>query len=81
MEAEVQGCSFLPVNIYVPNIIQDQCCFYENLNKNIEENIIEKENRIVLGGDFNVTLNPVWDCSRGNQTKKALASFGDYFAL
>ena len=66
MEAEVQGSSFLFVNIYAPNGVQDQCCFYDNLNKNIEENVIEKGNRIILGGDFNVTLNPVWDCSGGN---------------
>ena len=75
MEAEVQGSSFLFVNIYAPNSVQDQFCFYDNLNKNIEENIIEKDNRIILGGDFNVTLNPVWDCSGGNQSKKASAKF------
>ena len=71
MEAEVQGSSFLFVNIYAPNNVQDQCCFYDNLNKNIEENIIDKENRIIIGGDFNITLNPEWDCSGGNQSKKA----------
>ena len=75
MEAEVQGSSFLFVNIYAPNSVQDQCCFYDNLNKNIEENIIGKDNRIILGGDFNVTLKPVWDCSGENQSKKASAKF------
>ena len=55
--------------------VQNQCCFYDNLNKNIEENIIEKDNRIVMGGDFNVTLKPVWDCSGGNQSKKTSAKF------
>lgn len=71
MEAEVQGSSFLFVNIYAPNNVQDQCCFYDNLNKNIEENIIDKENRIIIGGDFNIILDPEWDCSGGNQSKKA----------
>ena len=42
MEAEVQGSSSLFVNIYSPNSVQDQCCFYDNLNKNIEENVIVK---------------------------------------
>ena len=71
MEAEVQGSSFLFVNIYAPNNVQDQCCFYDNLSKNIEENIIDKENRIIIGGDFNIILDPEWDCSGGNQSKKA----------
>ena len=39
MEAEVQGSLFLFVNIYAPNSVQDQCCFYDNLNKKIEEHI------------------------------------------
>ena len=55
--------------------MQDQCCFFDNLNKNIEENTIEKENRLILGGDFNVTLDPAWDCSGGNQSKKASAKY------
>ena len=55
MEAEAQGSLFLSVNFYAPINVEDQGCFYDNLNKNIEENIIEKENRIVLGGHFNVT--------------------------
>ena len=40
MDAEVQGSSFWFVTIYAPNSVQDQCRFYDNLNKNIEENII-----------------------------------------
>jgi len=63
-EAEVQGSSFLFVNIYAPNSVQDQCCFYDNLNKNIEEHIIEKDNRIVLGVDkwgAKVDVNANWN--------------------
>ena len=75
IDAEIQGSSFLFVNIYAPNSVQDQCCFYENLNKKIEENIVGKENKIIIGGDFNVTLDPAWDCSAGNQTKKASVKY------
>ena len=81
MEAEVQGSSFLFVNIYAPNTAQDQCCFYDNLNKDIEENIIGKENRILIGGDFNVTLNPEWDCSGGNQSKKTSVKYVEDLCL
>ena len=47
MEAEVQGSLFLFVNIYAPNKVQDQCHFFENLNKNIEDFVVNKEHRII----------------------------------
>jgi len=62
IEAEVQGSSFSLVNIYAPDSVQDQCCFYEKLNKNIEEKATVKENRMIVGSDLNVTLDPAWDC-------------------
>ena len=70
MEAEVQGSLFLFVNIYAPNKVQDQCRFFENLNKNIEHFAVNKEHRIIVGGDFNVTLDSDLDCSGGKSFKK-----------
>lgn len=70
MEAEVQGSLFLFVNIYAPNKVQDQCRFFENLNKNIEHFAVNKEHRIIVGGDFNVTLDSDLDCSGGKPFKK-----------
>lgn len=70
MEAEVQGSLFLFVNIYAPNKVQDQCRFFENLNKNIEDFVVNKEHRIIVGGDFNVTLDSDLDCSGGKPFKK-----------
>ena len=37
IEAEVQGSPFLFVNIDAPNKVQDQCRFFDKLNKNIED--------------------------------------------
>ena len=37
IEAEVQGSPFLFVNIYAANKVQDQCRFFDKLNKNIED--------------------------------------------
>ena len=70
MEAEVQGSLFLFVNIYAPNKVQDQCRFFENLNKNIEGFVVNKEHRIIVGGDFNVTLDSDLDCSGGKPFRK-----------
>ena len=69
MEAEVQG-SFLFANIYAPNKVQEQCRFFENLNKNIEDFVVNKEHRIIVGGDFTVTLDSDLDCSGGKPLKK-----------
>ena len=39
-EAEVQGLLFLIVNIYAPNKVQDQCRFFDKLNKYIEDCVV-----------------------------------------
>ena len=71
MEADVQGSLFLFVNICAPNKVQDQCQFFDNyLNKKIEDIVVNKEHRIILGGDFNVTFDSDLDCSGGKPFKK-----------
>ena len=70
MEAEIQDSSFLLVNVYAPNKTPDQCNFYVKLNKYIEEYVANKELRLIVGGDFNVPLNPDFDCSGGNLSRK-----------
>ena len=49
IEAEVQGSPFLFVNIYAPNKVQDQCRFFDKLNKNIEDRVVNEELRIIIG--------------------------------
>ena len=55
IEAEVQGSPFLFVNIYAPNKVQDQSRFFDKLNKNIEDCVLNEELRIILGEDLNVS--------------------------
>jgi len=70
MEADVQGSPYLFVNIYAPNKTQDQCRFFDKLNNNIEDCVANKELKILLGGDFNVTLDSDLDCSGGRPFTK-----------
>ena len=45
--------------------------FFDNLNKIIENFVVDKEQKkIVIGGDFNITLDSDLDCSGGNNSKK-----------
>ena len=71
LEAEVQGANFLLANVYVPNKVQEQCRFIENLNSTIDDAIKDNEPKLVVGGDFNVTLESNRDCSGGNPTQRA----------
>ena len=43
------------VNIYAPNKVQDQSRFFDKLNKNIEDCVLNEELRIILGEDLNVS--------------------------
>lgn len=70
MEADVQGSNFLVVNIYALNKVQEQCHFFNNPNKTIENFVVDKEQKIVVRGDFNVALASDLDCSGGRPSKK-----------
>ena len=70
MEADVQGSPYLFVNIYAPNKTQDQCRFFDKLNNNIEDCVANKELKIIIGGDFNVTLDSDFECSGGRPFTK-----------
>ena len=54
--AEIEQKDFLLVNIYGPN--RDNPEFYNNLTNKIKELRI---NNVIIGGDFNLALNPVKD--------------------
>ena len=43
---------------------------FQNVNKSIENLVVDKEHKIFIGGDFNVALNSELDCSGGNPSKK-----------
>ena len=62
LEAEVQGLNFLFLNVYVPNKVQEQCRFIENLNWIIDDVPRDKELKLVVGEDFNVALESDLDC-------------------
>ena len=57
MEADIQGSPY-------------QCRFFDKLNNNIEDCVANKVLKIILGGDFNVTLDSDLDCSGGRPFTK-----------
>ena len=49
---------------------KNNATFFQNVNKSIENLVVDKEHKIFIGGDFNVALNSELDCSGGNPSKK-----------
>ena len=72
MEADVQGSLFLFVNIYAPNKVQDQCQFFDNLNKKIEDIVFNKEHRIILGETLMLHSTLTLIVLEANHLKKTL---------
>ena len=58
------------VNVYVPNKLQKQCRLIENLNSTIDDVIKDNEPKLVMGGDFNGTLESDLNCSGSNPVQK-----------
>ena len=70
IDATVQESDFLLVNIYAPYKVQEQCEFFRGLEKMIEKLNTNAEQKNVVGGDFNVAIDPDLECSGGNPTEK-----------
>ena len=71
LEAIIQDTPFLLINIYAPNKTSNQSSFFQALSELIPVEELRKSNyKFVIGGDFNVALQPSLDCSGGNTTLK-----------
>lgn len=62
--------TFLLLNIYAPNKTPNQCNFFDKLNNNRDEYAENTERELIVGGYFDVPLNPNFDWSAGNPSIK-----------
>ena len=69
VEALVQECPVLLINIYAPNKTNEATDFYENLRSTLLESDYDQDYKIVIGGDFNAPLNFQLD-RYGSKTEK-----------
>ena len=67
IEIELNSAMYQIVNVYAPNHPEERRKFFEKLNKTIENDTVNREINILLGGDFNCVLDNTKD--RTNQTK------------
>ena len=61
LKANVQEQPFVFVNIYAPNKTSEQCTFFQDIQNELESLNTEAECDMIIGGDFNVILNPEFD--------------------
>ena len=78
LKAEIKDKLYVLINIYAPNKDKDIITFLNNLRTILQNENLEDEENIVMGGDFNCSPNPSLDkkkvvqCYRGNQLLKPL---------
>ena len=66
----IQTQQFVFVNIYAPNRIKDQCVFFEEIKKHLDELELEENCEVIIGGDFNVILDADLDGTVGKPQVK-----------
>ena len=75
LNATVQGCNYFFGNVYAPNKVCEQCSFFEEPEKKIDDFIADENHRIIIGEDFNVVNDPDLDCSGGTPKEKESVKF------
>ena len=78
MSMGLHSCGLRPqrsfANIYAPNKVNELCVYYEEIQKEIDQlPDIDMDCRVIIGGDFNVILDPKLDGSGGNPKLKVRA--------
>jgi exonuclease III len=66
----VQGQPFIVANIYAPNKVNEQCVFYDEIQNELAKLEADADHQIIIGGDFNVILDPDLDRSGGKPKLK-----------
>lgn len=66
----IQSEPFVLVNIYAPNKIKDQCAFFEEIQKKLDDLELVENYEVIIGGDFNVILDANLDGSGGKPQMK-----------
>jgi len=60
-----------------PNKCAEQCAFFSKLSEELKDFVIYDDKSFVIGGDFNVILDPDLDGRGGNKKKKDSVRYVD----
>ena len=71
LTGNVQDQSLYLVNVYAPNKNKEQCVFYDNIQKEIDQfQDLDLESKLIIGGDFNLILDNELDSLGGKPKVK-----------
>ena len=70
LEVSIQESPYFLLNIYAPNKSSEQCTFFKEISEILKAARTEQDYPIIVGGDFNVILDPDLDGRGGNNRKK-----------
>ena len=62
----ILNVKYVFANIYAPNKVRDQCTYFKELQDRLDGIISSPEQKVVIGGDFNVTFDTNLDCFGGS---------------
>ena len=72
LDIETHTQRFMIVNVYAPNDHTEQKCFYRKLREHLH-NEVKKEHKLIIGGDFNLIMNPTKDKQGGRLNRNDAA--------
>ena len=75
LNAKVQGSDYILGNTYAPNKTKEQCNFFDELQQKLDDFITIHDQRIIIGGDFNVIMDQNLDCAGGSPKEKESVKF------
>ena len=61
LEVSIQESHYFLLNIYAPNKCSEQCTFFKEISEILKAARTEQDYPIIVGGDFNVILDPDLD--------------------
>ena len=70
LNATEQGVKYVLANICAPNKVCDQCTYFKELQDRLDGIMSSPEQKVVIGGDFNVTFDSNLDCFGGSPAQK-----------
>jgi len=80
LEAKINDCKFIIVNIYNENTEAEQVILWDSLFQHLENLHVSNETNLIIGGDFNLFFDDKLEAKGGNPNMKRI-SISHFFKL